>query len=122
MVEGTFSRSVQARDPQLQGFLCSLPELHLKPHPSLEGHCLLVIPGDSLRSWPKPRPGAGSPPRAPTSHGSNLGVSEEQDSGRGGKSPNIRPELEKLEKSPRTADSGRHVLEAAAPSPTLAVL
>lgn len=35
---------------------------------------------------------------------------------------NLRPESEKPEKSPGTADSGRHVLEVAAPSPTLAVL
>lgn len=36
-----------------------VPELHLKPLPSLEGPGQLVIPGDILRSWPKPRPWKG---------------------------------------------------------------
>lgn len=42
--------------PSCRAVLSLVPELHLKPLPSLEGPSQLVIPGDILRSWPKPRP------------------------------------------------------------------
>lgn len=52
----------------------------------------------------------------------SMGHSEEENSRKEDKAPNFRPGLGKPEKVPRTADSGSHILEAAAPSPTLAVL
>lgn len=61
---------------------------------------------DSLRAWPKPRPGTGPLPRALTSHGLYVGVSEKQDSRKEDKAPNLRTQLEKPEKAPEQLTLG----------------
>lgn len=114
---------MQALDPQLQG--CPLPS----PRVTLGTSSFPWRPMTAGHSWGHPEilakakalelallPG----PRPLMAHIKRLVRSRTPGEKR-------RPQtsgqsLEKPEKAPGTADSGRHVLEAAAPSPTLAVL
>lgn len=122
MVEGNFSGLYRRETPPppVIGLLLAprvAPETSPFPRrPMPAGHSWgqpEVLAEAKAWNWPTSR--------ASTPCGLSRGVSEAQDFRREDKAPNIRLELEKPEKTPGTADSGRHVLEAAAPSPTLAV-